>query len=161
MYERFQIAEVLKAKTLLKKDGVLAMQGDLGDKDLDGDVDADDIRALTLADARKLYRDKFWTPSDYSRFHSQQIATKVFDMAVNMGPKQAHKLLQHALNYIDWHLKIDGVLGPRTMEAANTANPLNLMAQLRREQARFYERLVDRRPHMAVFLKGWMRRARA
>ncbi len=57
-----------------------------------------DIKNLTKAQAREIYRRDFWNPGKYEKIDNQQAATKVFDMAVNMGPKRAHRLLQKAVN---------------------------------------------------------------
>jgi lysozyme family protein len=127
------------------------LQSENLDIDRDGDVDADDIRALTREQAVQLYRSKFWM---YEWVKDQSVATKLLDMAVNMGPKQAHKLLQAALG-----LQEDGVIGPETQHATNGAKPENLLRELRARVAAFYCKLVLHRPRLTVFLLGWMRRA--
>ena len=72
--------------------------GEYGDIDDDGDIDADDIRAMTMADAEGFYFRDFWTPLKLDKVESQAVATRVFDMAVNMGLRAAVKIAQKASN---------------------------------------------------------------
>ena len=53
-----------------------------------------DIKNLTLGRAMHIYKRDFWIPGRYEEIHLQTIATKVFDISVNMGQKQAVRLLQ-------------------------------------------------------------------
>ena len=139
----------------------LKSQGLYGDLDDDGDVDIDDILAVDLCHATRIYREKFWQKNHYDRVIDCGVATKVFDMSVNMGPQQAHKLLQRALNGLGERLHVDGVIGPITLTAANTSDPDGLLDALRDEQRRFYLSLIKHRPALAVFQKGWLKRAAA
>ena len=72
--------------------------GEYGDIDDDGDIDADDIRAMTMADAEGFHFRDFWTPLKLDTVESQAVATRVFDMAVNMGLRAAVKIAQKASN---------------------------------------------------------------
>lgn len=127
------------------------------DLDDDGDVDADDIEALTQENAIGAYRTLFWDRYGYGDLHDHELAAKVFDLAVNMGPRQAHLCLQRAVRAHGIHLVEDGVLGPVTRSAA--AECQHLVLSLRSEAAGFYRELVARRPPLARFLKGWLNRA--
>lgn len=55
-----------------------------------------DISNLTENQAAAIYERDFWAP--YASFQNR-VATKVFDLAVNMGHKQAVTILQCALRY--------------------------------------------------------------
>ena len=138
----------------------LKSQGLSGDIDHDGDVDIDDIRALNPATAAAFYKTRWWDLYHYGEFISQAIGTKVFDMAVNLGPIQGHRLLQAALGKINglW-VPIDGVLGPKTLGNANSAVPSELMTYLQQTQANFYRSLAASKPELAKFLNGWLNRA--
>ena len=130
------------------------------DIDGDGDVDADDIRAL-IDDGQmieQIYFDYFWTPNRLDELQSELLAVKIFDMAVNMGSRQAWKLVQRALKS---RVTIDGIVGPQTLRAVNaeTDEDYRLIDRIRTEQADFYTNLARSRPDLAVFLKGWLRRA--
>lgn len=110
-----------------------------------------DIRNLTVDQTVEIYRKDYWRPI-YDDMTNEDAACKIFDMAVNMGHKQAHKLLQRAVGVED-----DGVFGPVTLAAANACP--DLVSELCNHQAAFYHSLVAKRPVMGKFLKGWLNRA--
>ena len=118
-----------------------------------------DIGTLTREGAEAIYRRDWWDRHRYGEIDDQGVATKVFDLAVNMGPTQAHKILQRALCRSGQRVKVDGILGPATMGCVNQASPATLLDALRSEAAAFYMQLVNRKPSQARFLNGWMRRA--
>lgn len=127
------------------------------DIDGDGDVDADDVRALA----------KVWAAGDHSKiveFYRQRywLATKanelrwpyclcLFDAAVNHGPKAGITLLQKAFG-----VHADGIMGPDTIRAVN-AKPVrdNLQLYCAKRARLYYDISVARGP---IFFDGWMRR---
>jgi lysozyme family protein len=131
------------------------------DIDGDGDIDIDDIHALEFDDVERLYKDHFWKPAKCSAIRSEAVAVKVFDMAVNMGTRQAWKLVQRAVNTLGSDLTIDGKAGPLTLDAVNSLykKDFMLLVNIRREQDRFYERLILSKPSLGEFRLGWRRRA--
>ncbi len=115
----------------------------------------EDIKNLTREEAIKIYQTDWWERYHYSVIDHQVIATKVFDMAVNMGAKQAHICLQRALRAAtEKPLPEDGILGEKTVVAINTAYPKILLAALKSEAAGFYRSL-----HKSEFETGWLNRA--
>ena len=130
------------------------------DFDGDGDVDADDVRGLTQAQAGEVYRERFWDRYGYEAIRDQRVAAKVFDTCVNVGPVRAHRFLQRALCAVGQSVEVDGACGPKTIAATNAADPARLMVELIREQANFYRTLAELKPRLAKFLRGWMVRAR-
>ena len=140
------------------------LQAEGVDIDGDGDVDIEDIRALTRTDAIILYAQKFWKPLGLDRVDSQAVATRVFDMAVNMGVVRAVKIAQCAYNALvhgeDDRLLEDGKLGPKTRRALNSVDPVKMMGSLRQHHEKFYVQLVKSHPDLEVFLEGWRNRAR-
>ena len=131
------------------------------DIDGDGDIDIDDIHALEFDDVEKLYKTHFWKPAKADKIRSELVAIKLFDMAVNMGVKQAWKLLQRACNALGTDLKDDGKAVPLTLAAVDSLHNKDFMVltNVRREQDRFYARLVTNKPTLAEFQLGWRRRA--
>lgn len=129
------------------------------DLDADGDLDADDIRLMPRETAIKIYRERIWDRFGYAQIAGQELATKVFDLAVNMGAAQSHKCLQRACWAAGAAIDDDGILGPVTLAAANKLPPAAVLAALRSEAAGFYRLLAATRPSLAVFLTGWLRRA--
>ncbi len=126
----------------------------VGDLDQDGDVDADDIRAMTPAKSAELYRAQWWDRYRYGLINDQAIATKIFDLSVNMGPKQAHILAQRALRAAGKLVLEDGVLGPITLQSINDYASRGILPALRSEAAGFYRSLNKPR-----FIGGWLNRA--
>src|SRR5690606_29204194 len=122
---------------------------------------ADDVRALPRETAIALYRRYWWEPLRLAEIHDLRVATKVMDLAVNMGSGPAVRLLQQALNMAGEPVKVDGVLGSRTIGAVNRADPELLLELYRVQAARYYHELVDRQPGLVVFERGWLRRALA
>jgi lysozyme family protein len=130
------------------------------DVDHDGDVDRDDVLALTREQAVDVFYREWWEKYDYGSLGSQLVAEKVFDLAVNMGPGQGHRILQRALRAAGGvQLLEDGALGPKTWAAARACDPWALRVALRSEAAGFYRLLAAQKPSLAVFLTGWLRRA--
>lgn len=146
-----------------------------GDVDRDGDVDADDIKAMTKAQSKVYYKKNWWSKYKYRKIDNLGVAIKVLDMSVNMGGKQAHKLIQRSLRAVGADLTDDGILGDKSFAAINLAVPKFLIPAMRCTQAGFYYSLVmrntalrkagvkkkDGRPYedFSVFLTGWLNRA--
>src|SRR5712691_8983205 len=102
-----------------------------------------DLKNLTVDQAKAIYKRDYWR---YGRIRNQDVATKVFDMAVNVGPPTAHRLLQTALNALGQKLAVDGVFGPLTLAATNGVNPDQLLRELRARAAVQYADIVLRNP---------------
>jgi lysozyme family protein len=123
-----------------------------------------DVKELTRAQAEYFYKTVYWDKFHYDAINSLPIATKIFDMAVNMGAHEAHELVQRALGYCGYsNLAVDGVLGGHTLAAINEVclhgREPDLMDEIINEAKWFYERLVEEKPVLNKFLKGWLARA--
>lgn len=118
-----------------------------------------DIANLTLEEAKEIYHRDFWKPGPYDALVHAPLAEKVFNTAVNTGPKQAFKLLQQAANAAGAKLVVDGAIGPKTIAAVNALDGAAVLKCYRTEQANFYYSLVARNPSQQVFIKGWLKRA--
>lgn len=57
-----------------------------------------DMRDLTKADAKAIYKDNFWRQYRIGEIHSQKIANQVFDMFINHAPGTAISFIRDALN---------------------------------------------------------------
>jgi type VI secretion system secreted protein VgrG len=84
---------------------------------------------------------------------SQVVASKVFDMGVNMGIGTAVKILQKALG-----VAVDGVFGSGTLAAVNAASDA-LLPAYKQALAAHYQSIVAAKPAEAKFLNGWLARA--
>lgn len=78
------------------------------------------IRVLTVEEAIRIYYRDWWKKYRYGEIEDFDIAAKVFDLAVLMGPRDAHMILQRAVTRTggDW-IDQDGVLGSLTLAAVN------------------------------------------
>jgi lysozyme family protein len=127
---------------------------------IDPNATVDDIKSLTIDDAKTLYRDHFWIDA-YDRIFDERVAAKVFDMAVNMGKSQAHKLAQRAAQACGAKIEDDGILGSLSIAAINGIDAEVMLASLRATQAGWYRALANARPQFESFINGWLRRAHA
>lgn len=107
-----------------------------------------DVAALTLADAKAIYRRDYWGPAGCD---AVPVAVKfdLFDMAVNAGVKAAIRTLQTTV-FAD----VDGVLGPHTLMAAQSMDPLRLHARFNGLRLKAYTELAT----WPTFGRGWARR---
>lgn len=131
------------------------------DIDGDGDVDADDIVALDLEGSKQIYLDNWWLRYRYDEIHVDEVAAKIFDLCVNMGPHQAHKLAQSAANSFGKDLVVDGILGSKSIAAINCIYSLSYLNALKQQATNFYLDLIKRRPVLAKYKNGWLKRAAA
>jgi len=118
-----------------------------------------DIANLTREAAIAIYHRDWWQRYGYDRLKDDTVATKLLDMAVNMGPATAHRLLQEALVFLGYPVAVDGIIGPQTIGAANKADPKRLLQVLRWMAAHHYYRIAATRPQSRAFLVGWLTRA--
>lgn len=125
-----------------------------------------DIKSLTREQAIEIYRKEYWekyqfeTIPDYFRGY-------LFDMAINMGFKNAVICLQRSLNIgltDGYHLKEDGVLGEKTKSALTEFSKewlytFAMIYSLKSERAAYYRVLAAKDPSQEKFLSGWLRRS--
>jgi len=117
-----------------------------------------------LAVAERIEEQGYWEPMRLGEVENQNVAAKLFDMAVNMGVRQAAVYAQRALNGLvgpEQRLAEDGVIGPRTLAAIHAATPVLLYQLLCELSAGHYRHLAAINPAQAVNLAGWIKRAEA
>lgn len=141
------------------------------DMDMDGDVDADDIRACTKKQAAALFRTHFWDKTACAAL-PLPLAIVLYDGAANMGAPRSVRQVQQAMNTIgeallDHFVAVaeDGRMGPRSIDLAKALAAAGLDWLTARTSLRlrrtFYRSLAARRPDLKVFLTGWINRADA
>jgi type VI secretion system secreted protein VgrG len=123
-----------------------------------------DVQHLTRDNAEVFYKILWWDKYKYDAIKAIEVASKLFNIAVNTGAKEAHKIAQKALQYCGYSsMAVDGVLGPKTIAAINECclhgREEDLMAEIRIEQVAYYETITEENPKLYKFLKGWIRRA--
>ena len=134
----------------ITKHGIsLAFAGSIHlDINRDGVTDAADIKALTDTEAKELFKLHFW---DKCRCDALPVwlALMAFDIAVNQGPGAAAVLMQRALG-----ARPDGVIGTRTIAAAKSAIPSDVLIDLQARRAKRYASA----PTFETHGNGWLRR---
>lgn len=113
----------------------------------------DDVRAITEAEARAFYRSRYVIDP---RFHElpEELVELVVDCGVNHGQRRAAKWLQRALG-----VTADGIIGPKTLEAARLIPWVQTYAKICAIRVRFYGQIVRRDRSQAKFIGGWNNRA--
>jgi lysozyme family protein len=109
-----------------------------------------------LAEAAKIEERQYWDAMRLGELESQNVANKLFDMGVNMGVRQAAVYCQRAARVAE-----DGVIGPQTIAAVNSAEPISFYQLLCELSAAHYRHVAAVNPAQAVNLKGWLKRAEA
>ncbi|MEM6635274.1 MAG: holin-associated N-acetylmuramidase [Pseudomonadota bacterium] len=137
------------------------------DLDGDGDIDSEDVKALSAAQAADIYLKHYYYGT---RLHwlPEPVQASVFDMYVNAGAN-AVKILQRLLSTMGYPLAADGHIGPKTAEAAEAAHfaaPDYLADAYGIERRNYYYALADRRPASRKYARrrdggkgGWIVRA--
>lgn len=117
------------------------------------------IRNLTRDQAAEIYRRDYWQALHIDLINDDTLATKVLDIAPNVGPQTGIILLQRALRAVGTPVAIDGIAGPQTISAVNASDPKALLAAFRSETAGHYRVLIAENPKLKVFENGWLQRA--
>ncbi len=142
------------------------------DLDRDGDIDVQDVKALTVTDAVDIFKIHYFRKPNIHLL-PREIQPTVFDMQVNAG-NNAGKILQRLVNEYHAGLKrpriaVDGAIGPATARAVTQlyeqagGNLVDAYGIARRD---YYFAIADRRPASRKYARtrsggkgGWIRRA--
>ena len=130
-----------------------------------------DMRSFSIEAAKEVYRRLYWDPlhlDDIANF-DEDVALKLGDIAVNMGPVQAAKFLQRSLNLFNRRgekyneLVIDGVIGKASLAALKAfisqrgdQGALVLYRVLNCMQGACYIALAEHREKDEEFIYGWI-----
>jgi lysozyme family protein len=107
-----------------------------------------DIKALTLADAKAIYKRDYWDRAQCDKLPTG-LAFDVFDTAVNSGIGQSIRFLQRAAGVAD-----DGIMGAITLANIQRDDAEALQARFNGQRLDFMTRLST----WENFGKGWSRR---
>jgi lysozyme family protein len=115
-----------------------------------------DVQSMTPEQAKDIYFRGYWEPAHCEEF-PLNLATIMFDAAVNHGPKRAIRLLQQALNLHD-----DGLYGPETQKALQedlqTIGEPELIRECLARRHEFYLEIIARDTSQLTFERGWLNR---
>ena len=135
----------------------------------EGRVDIADLRRLSPHHARDIFVEHYFRRPRIAAL-PEGLQPSVFDMYVNSG-SNAVRILQRLLRRMGQDVAVDGVIGPRTEEAAQAAAraaPGHIGDAYAIARRAYYLRLADARPRLRKFARtraggkgGWIRRAEA
>lgn len=115
----------------------------------------DELRNISDAEIAAIYRTLYWDECLGDAL-ADGLDFALFDAAVNTGPREASRLLQHVVG-----APVDGVLGPKSLAAVNdyiAAQGLPKLIDAYTEARQAYYRLL---PTYVNFGEGWRKRADA
>jgi len=125
------------------------------------DLEANDVKLLSKSEAADIYTQNYYLAPGIDQL-PDLIQPVTFDMAVNMGPVAAIKLVQQAIHKLGSPITVDGHLGPRSYQSAVIACNVyktDILRNICLARKEFYRDLVDQDPKQSVFLTGWINRA--
>lgn len=140
-------------------------RGLMFDLDHDGDVDADDIRLVSVEIASDAFVQDFYIAPGFAKL-PDELQAQMTDYGVNSGPGQAVISLQRVVNGLtEAGLAADGGFGPRTQAAVQRAVLLYGAAAVNNalvsERVSFLTYLANKKPDQKKFVNGWLVRARS
>jgi len=124
------------------------------------------VSRLTKFEAREIYKKMYWDQCNLDHVDAQNLATMVFDQAVNCGPQVSALRLQWSLNNTvrGAQLATDGVLGKKTIAIINQQNnTYNIKKEFLKQTYLYYAKIVKRggkwNNGFVSFIHGWTKRA--
>ena len=112
----------------------------------------EDLRHITDAEWRDIFLSRYWQPLRAGELWSQGVANMLVDWYWHSGTT-AVKTLQRLVRTTQ-----DGIIGIRTLAAANARDPKELFRELRNARIKFLTDLAMRKPSQNRYLAGWLRR---
>lgn len=121
---------------------------------------AAEVEHLGLAEARDIYRDRYFRRPGFDAVADAALQELLFDTGVHSGPGAAARALQLCLQRMGLYAgRLDGDVGPMTRAAiAACADPRELYYRLKCERHELLLRLIGRDPRQAAFAAGWANR---
>ena len=119
----------------------------------------EDVKNMTREEAKECYKKDFWNPAKVDRL-PENLRHIYFDMVVNMGRKNAGKIVQQAVNTKKNQtlLEVDGIVGSGTLSHVTS---LTLKDVLVERSMFFANNCFDgsrfaKRTRQNKFLRGWI-----
>ena len=117
----------------------------------------DNIKDITKEDAIKLYKGH-WDRHRIGEINDRRKALLLFDYIVNSGPRGVNQRMQDSLNARGYNLKVDGVVGSKTINAINDIDFEDFATLLQFDRGKHYEYEADENARQKKFIKGWIKR---
>ena len=117
-----------------------------------------DMQDLTKDFAKSIYLKKYYLGNKLDKVINNKVALSVCDWAVNSG-KNGIKNAQIAINQLtNANLDADGIIGNKTLEALNAADPEKFLEVYHNLQRIYYRAKVADDKTQERFLAGWLNR---
>lgn len=123
------------------------------------------IEKLNVNDAKKIYKKYFWNKLNLDKIIDYNISFEIFEASVHCGTFIAAKITQKSINYIykclkiKNFLKIDGIIGNKTITAINSLTNYYIKYYIiifNLLQGQYYLNIIDKNESQSKFLIGWI-----
>jgi lysozyme family protein len=111
-----------------------------------------DVKLIEDSEVEAIYESGYWLPPRCDLLR-RRLDLVQFDTAVNMGAGRAVRFLQGAVG-----CRADGDFGPETEKAAGACDLMATLEAYCDTRLAYYRRLVEKRPDLGIFLRGWTNR---
>ena len=100
----------------------------------------------------------FEKPKSNTQVLTEEELNVIFDYMINSHAHIVAKRIQGILNSRGASLKIDGLIGEKSLEAINNSNKKWLMDEILKNRQQHHKKDVDKNPKQIIFYAGWMNR---
>ena len=113
---------------------------------------AENLREITQEEWREILKTMYWDRIQGDRINSQSVANIWCDWVWASG--------SYGITNVQRILggKVDGIVGMKTLNAANRQKPKELFLAIQRERVAFVDRVIKADTEKAVFRNGWLNR---
>jgi len=110
------------------------------------------VKKITKLEVSAIYFQLYWLKGKCDKMEPE-VAIFHFDTCVNLGVRQANKLLQRCIGAKD-----DGLIGDITLQQMKQYQEDEIIIKYIKLRKEFYEKIVLKNSKLNVFLNGWMNR---
>lgn len=123
------------------------------DKTGDGVIDVEDLKLLTDQEViDKVLKPHYWDRWKADQIDSQSVANILVDWVWASGA-YGIRIPQRVLG-----VKVDGIVGPKTLDAVNRQNPKEFFERIKKERHEYISRIIQNRPTNKKYERGWRNR---
>ena len=108
------------------------------------------VKLISDEEVEDIYYQRYWLVASCDKI-TPKFSIVHFDTAVNTGTKQAAKFLQRSIE-----IEADGIIGQKTIEKLNQQDENTVIKNYLDQRRTFYKNLVEKKPTLQKFLKGWL-----
>lgn len=112
-----------------------------------------DLKNITYKEWRDIVHTMFWSKWKADLIEDQSVANMVVDWVWASGQGIGIKRVQKILG-----ITADGIVGPKTIAAVNSANSSDLFTKIYNARAAHFNSIVKNNPSQKKWLNGWMNR---